>query len=58
MALEQLQNSYAPTSVLAAVNLNNEPSLKLFHALGFNQKSDNGEFANLALDSSVSSMSI
>ena len=58
MALEWLQNIYAPTSVLAVVNLNNKPSLKLFHALGFNQKSDNGEFANLVLYSSISSMSI
>lgn len=58
MALEQLQNIYAPTSVLAVVNLNNKPSLKLFHALGFNQKSDNGKFANLVLYSSISSMSI
>ena len=58
LALERLKNNYAPTSVLAVVNLNNKPSLRLFHALGFTQKSDNGKFANLVLYSSISSMSI
>lgn len=51
MALEQLRAVYAPTCLLATIRLNNQPSLRLFHALGFNQESDDGEFANLMLAS-------
>lgn len=54
MALERLHNVYAETSVLAVVSLNNESSLRLFHALGFNQESTDGGFVSLVLSSSVS----
>jgi RimJ/RimL family protein N-acetyltransferase len=49
MALERLQDTYAPTSVLAVVHLKNEPSLRLFKALGFNRESDEGKFISLTL---------
>lgn len=47
MALERLRVVYAPTCLRATIRLNNQPSLRLFHALGFNQESDDGEFISL-----------
>jgi RimJ/RimL family protein N-acetyltransferase len=49
MALDRLSAVYAPTCLVATVRLNNQRSLMLFHALGFNQESDDGEFVNLML---------
>lgn len=49
IALERLQNIYALKSVLAVVHLKNEPSLRLFKALGFNRESDDGKFISLTL---------
>jgi ribosomal protein S18 acetylase RimI-like enzyme len=49
MALKYLYAVCSPASVLAVVRLNNEPSLKLFHALGFKRESDDGAFANFIL---------
>jgi ribosomal protein S18 acetylase RimI-like enzyme len=56
MALVRLFVSYAPISVLAVARLDNKPSLSLFHALGFNRESIDGEFVSLVLASSVSSL--
>lgn len=50
LALKWLQNIYAPTSVVAVVNLNNEHSLKLFQKLGFNREKDNEDFAHFILN--------
>jgi len=49
MALERLRAVCAPSCVLATIRLDNQPSLGLFHALGFKQESDDGEFMNLML---------
>ena len=49
MALMQLRVVYAPTNVLATIRLNNQPSLKLFHGLGFTRERDDGEFAIFGL---------
>lgn len=54
MALKRLNIIHAPSSVLAVVRLNNEPSLRLFHSLGFNRESDDGVFASLALSPNAS----
>jgi ribosomal protein S18 acetylase RimI-like enzyme len=57
MALRRLYSVYSPASVLAVARLNNEPSLKLFHALGFNRESDDGVFASLVLSANTSKFS-
>lgn len=49
LALGRLHAVFPSASVLAVARLNNEPSLKLFHALGFNRDSDDGVFASLVL---------
>ncbi|AMK75111.1 MULTISPECIES: GNAT family N-acetyltransferase [Methylomonas] len=49
LALTTFYVDHASESVSAVVRLNNEPSLKLFSALGFKQESHSGEFSNLVL---------
>lgn len=56
LALKHLQKDHLSVSVSAAVRLNNEPSLRLFHALGFDREYEDGEFINLVLLPSTSSM--
>jgi ribosomal protein S18 acetylase RimI-like enzyme len=51
MALKRLNITHAPSSVLAVVRLNNKPSLRLFHALGFTRESNDDEFVSLVLPS-------
>jgi ribosomal protein S18 acetylase RimI-like enzyme len=57
MALTYLYEVYSPASVLAVVRLNNEPSLKLFHALGFNRESDDGVFTSFVLPPNTGKLS-
>lgn len=57
MALKYLFEVYSPASVLAVARLKNEPSLKLFHALGFNRESDDGVFASLVLPPNTGKLS-
>ncbi len=47
MGLDRLHLARGPVSVLAVARLNNEPSIRLFHALGFSRESDDGEFVRL-----------
>ena len=57
MALGWLENASAqPTSVLALVRSDNEPSLRLFQSLGFKHEGAEGEFRSLiwAPDSGLS----
>jgi L-amino acid N-acyltransferase YncA len=49
MSLERLRALYAPTCLLASIRLKNQPSLMVFHALGFRQQSSDGEFVTLTL---------
>lgn len=58
IALKDLYSAHSSASVMAVVRLKNEPSLKLFRALGFNQESENGEFVNLVLSSDISLLDI
>lgn len=54
MALEQLVALCAPVTVQAVVRLNNEPSLRLFRAMGFHCENNDGDFTTLTLTSGPS----